>query len=375
MRAAFITDWLEKYGGAERVVTAINEIQKFDYYYAYINKMDMTKQKYTLGGREVVVVQSNILSIFKKRFRLLTPFFPLIVKSFNIQTKKNSIDLVVSSSWALSKSYRVGDEIHICYLQARNFKYVWEESALYFKGPIKLFSFLKPYLQKFDKSGAMNPDFLIANSHFVKEWVKEKYNREATVIYPPVDVDDFFISELKEDYFITVGRLEPYKRFDVLVEAFNENGKKLFVIGDGSELKKLQKKANENITFLGFKTKDDIKALLSKSLAFVYSGVEDFGIALVEALASGVPVIAYKGGAAEEIVNQDNGILFNHQSPLSVNQAIDEFSSKINSYNPTIIRYTSLKFSKERFQQEYKNYVEEVVLEHHNKLALISSFT
>jgi len=367
MKTAFITDWMEKYGGAERVVTAINEIYKFDFYYAYVNKMDATTQQLTLGGNNITVIESNILSLFKYKFRVLLPLFPWVIKEFNKQTKDNKIDLVISSSWALSKGYRVGNEIHISYLQARNFKYVWDEAHLYFKGVVKLLSFLKPHLQKFDLVSAQNPNFLVSNSVFVQNWVKKKYNRESVVIYPPVDVESFEISEIKEDYFVIVGRIEPYKRFDVVIEAFNENGKQLVVIGDGTELKYLKSIAKENIKFLGFQKKDIIKIYLSKARAFVYAGVEDFGIALVEAHASGIPVIAYNGGAAAEIIDATNGLCYDEQSPVALNNTVDDFLLKEKNYSKEIIRASSLKFSKERFKTEFKQYVDEIVIKYNKK--------
>jgi glycosyltransferase involved in cell wall biosynthesis len=358
MKRAFITDWLDKYGGAERVVTAINEIYEFDYYYAYVNKMAPETQKKTFGGRDVNVTTSNVMSLFKYKFRVLMPFFPYIIRKFNKQTSKNTVDLVISSSWAMSKGYRSGKEVHVCYLQARNFKYVWEEADLYFKGPLKMFSFLKSYLQKFDLKSSVNPNYLISNSVFVQNWVKEKYKRDSIVIYPPVEVEDFYISDLTEDYYITVGRLEPYKRFDVVVEAFTQSKKKLIVIGDGTQLSYLKSIAGENIEFLGYLDKKEICDYLSKAKAFVYGGIEDFGIAIVEAHAAGIPVIAFNGGASNEIVNSINGLCYNEQNPISLNKEIVLFENQIHIYDKTKIRESSFKFSKKRFQKEIKMYID-----------------
>lgn len=361
MKQALIHDWLDKYGGAERVITAISEVMHFDYYYAYVNKMADEDLRRVFANHPVRVEQSVLMTKFRSYFRYLMPLFPVVVNQFNEQTKRNKVDLVISSSWALSKSYRVGNEVHVCYLQARNFKYVWEEADKYFRGPFKLFSFVRPLLQKFDRHGGNNPNYLIANSHFVKKWVQEKYGRESTVIYPPVEVEDFYISEVKEDYFITVGRLEPYKRFDIIVDAFAKNGKKLLVVGDGSVRKELEKRATSNIQFVGYKTKEEIKDLLSKSQGFVFAGVEDFGIAIVEALASGVPVIAFNGGASEELINEENGILYDEQCPDALNRCISEFSKR--KYDSHRIRASSMKFSKERFKSEFKAFVDQVCRE------------
>ncbi|MBF2708191.1 glycosyltransferase [Flavobacterium soyangense] len=358
MKKAFITDWLDKYGGAERVVSAINEIYEFDYYYAYVNKMTLELQKKTFGNRDVNVISSRIMSLFKYKFRILMPFFPYIIKKFNKQTKQNEIDLVISSSWTMSKGYRSGNELHICYLQARNFKYVWEEADLYFKGPLKLVSFVKGYLQRFDIESARNPDYLISNSVFVQNWVKERYKRDSVVIYPPVDVEDFYISDTTDDYYVTVGRLEPYKRFDIVVEAFTQNKKKLVVIGDGTQSKYLKSIAGVNIEFTGYLEKTKIKDYLSKSKAFVFAGVEDFGIVIVEAHASGVPTIVFSGGAANEIVTPENGLCYNIQNAESLNSKLIDFENQYLSYNKNKIRESSLKFSKERFKNEIRTYVE-----------------
>lgn len=363
MKIALIHDWLDKYGGAERVITAITEKLEFDFYYAYVNRMDPRTQKLTFGNKEVGVIESSFLRPFKSHFRLFMPFFPLATHMFNRQTAGNKVDAVISSSWALSKSYRIGNEIHISYFQARNFKYVWDESHLYFTGFRKVFSFLKWPLRQYDIRSAQNPQYIVANSEFVKSWIRKKYNRDSHVIYPPVDVNAFSISEEKDDYYVTVGRLEPYKRFDIVVDTFNRNGKKLVIIGDGSQLRSLKAQAGKNITFTGFKSKEEIHRLLGRARAFVYAGVEDFGIVIVEALASGTPVIAYDGGASREIVGEKyaNGLLYNEQTHEALDKALQQFEERPVPFSPTEVRASSLRFSTERFQKEFISYVEGVL--------------
>ncbi len=361
MKKALIHDWLDLYGGAERVLTAISEIYSFDYYYAYVNKMSEEDIKKTFQNKEIKVIDSKAFRKFKPFFRFLMPFFPFLVRSFNKQTKDNKVDLVISSSWALSKGYRNQNEIHISYLHCRNFKYVWDEAYLYFKGPFKTLSFIKKPLRRFDIKSAQNPDYLITNSKFVQKWVKEKYNRDSTVIYPPVEVEDFYISDDKEDYFITVGRIVKCKRFEIIVEAFKINGKKLIIVGDGSARKDLEKNSTPNIHFVGFKNKDELKGLLAKARAFVFAAEEDFGIAIVEALAAGLPVLAYSGGASQELINNNNGILYDRQDPLVLNKALNKFLEKENEFNSVDIRESAKRFSKQRFQNEFKAFVEGTV--------------
>jgi glycosyltransferase involved in cell wall biosynthesis len=366
IRKAFITDWLEKYGGAERVVTAISEVYDFDYYYAYVNKMNEETQTMTFAGKKVIVEDSPILNKFKKRFRYLLPFFPFMVWHFNRQTRKNKVDLVISSSWSLSKAYRIGSEVHVCYLQARNFKYVWDEAYLYFKGPLKLLYPLKIFIQRFDLRTSKTPDYLIANSEFVSNWVQRYYNREATVIYPPVDVDDFYISPNREDYYITVGRIEPYKRFDIIVDAFKSNKKPLKIIGNGTQLKKLKENsaADSNIEYMGLRSKSEIIEMVSKAKGFVYAGVEDFGIVLVEALASGVPVIAYREGAAQEIVQDGRtGVLYDDQTPGALNAAIQKYENILHDFVSADLRESAFKFSKSNFKEQFAAFINNIKID------------
>jgi glycosyltransferase involved in cell wall biosynthesis len=295
------------------------------------------------------------------------PFFPMLVNSFNKQTKNNKVDLVISSSWALGKGYRIGNETHISYLHCRNFKYVWDEAYLYFRGPLKILSFLKKPLQKFDIQSSKVPDHIITNSIFVQKWVKEKYYRSSTVIYPPVEVDDFYISKEKKDYYITVGRIVKCKRFEIIVDAFNKNGKELIIVGDGSARKGLEKQASSNIKFIGFKTKDEFKDILAKAKAFVFAAEEDFGIAIVEALAAGVPVVAYRGGASEELINEETGILYKYQSESSLNNALYYFEKNLNKFKPELIRESSLRFSKSRFKKEIKVFIDNIIQTELNK--------
>ncbi|NLK81900.1 MAG: glycosyltransferase family 4 protein, partial [Bacteroidales bacterium] len=224
----------------------------------------------------------------------------------------------------------------------------------------KLLLFTKKYLQRYDIKTAQNPDFLISNSIFVQQWVKTHYKRDSVVIYPPVEIDNFEISNNKEDYYITIGRLEPYKRFDVIIEAFKKNGKKLIVVGDGSMRKDLENKSLSNITFVGYKNKIEVSSLLRKAQAFIYAGVEDFGIVYIEALASGVPIIGYNGGALPEIIEDGKeGYLYSQQSVDELNISIEKFFKFGVLLTPHEIREKSKRFSKEVFQQNFEKFISE----------------
>ncbi len=356
MKATLVIDWLDKYAGSERVIKAINETIDFTYYYSLINMMSPEDLKRTFGTSDIKIHTSS-LQYTGKYFRYLLPLFPLFTKQLVIPKDSK---LIISSSHAVAKSISSEHALHISYFQARNFKYIWDEQDLYFKGIKKVFKVFIPYLQKFDFQTAQKPDYIIANSSFVQNWIMQTYGRESIVIHPPVDVDTYVFSDQKEEYFVTVGRLEPYKRFDIIIDAFNKNGKKLIVIGDGSQKKMLMSKSKENIVFTGYLQAEGINKYLSKAKAFVYAGLEDFGIAPVEAQACGTPVIAYgKGGILDTVIHKKTGIYFHEQTLESVNEAIDIFEKY--TFDHHFIADHASRFSTNVFKEKFQTYVEKCI--------------
>ncbi len=361
-KVVLVADWLDKYAGSERVMTSLIKALNVDEIYTMINIMTQKDLQFLLGKkREDIKISDTNLRIFGKYFRYLLPFFPYFVKQISIS---KDTDIIISSSHAVAKGVKKPnkDAVHISYFQARNLKYIWDNVDLYFSGVKSLFKIFIPYLRKKDLQFSKNPDFIISNSHFVKDWVKKIYNRDSSVIYPPVDVDKFSLSDKRENYYIAIGRLEPYKRFDVLVKAFNKLGKKLVIVGSGSEEGKLKKIAKENIHFTGYLTTAKLAKLLSKAKAYVHVGIEDFGISAVEAQASGLPVICInKGGTAETVIDMETGIHFENISEEDLIQAVEFFEKHEKEFNPYKIRKHSEKFSRKRFEQEIKEFVEKVI--------------
>ena len=356
MKTAFIVDWLDKYAGSERVIKAINETMDFNYYYSLVNimtKEDLQKTFDTPSPK----IKTTYLQYTGKYFRYFLPLFPFFSKQLTVAKE---CKLIISSSHAIAKSISSENALHISYFQARNLKYIWEEQNLYFTGIKSLLKIFIPYLQKFDLEASKKPDYIIANSTFVQDWIKTTYNRESIVIHPPVDIETFTCYIDKEDYYVTIGRIEPYKRFDIIIDAFNKNGKKLIIIGDGSQKNILQNKAKDNIVFTGYLTHHEIKDYLSKAKAFVYTGLEDFGIAPVEAQACGTPVIAYgKGGVVDTVINGETGIYFNNQTEQSLNQAITTFENF--QFNYQFIANHAKQFSTEIFKLKFKTYINECI--------------
>ncbi|MBN2035108.1 MAG: glycosyltransferase [Chitinispirillaceae bacterium] len=200
----------------------------------------------------------------------------------------------------------------------------------------------------------------IANSHYIANRIKKCYNRDAKVIYPPVDVDQFYVSEKKDSYFITLSRLVGYKRIDIIINAFNELKLPLVVVGDGPAMKKLKSIAGPTITFAGHQESEAVQKLLSNARAFVFSAEEDFGIVNVEAQASGLPVIAFgRGGALETVIEGKTGLFFYKQDTACLIEKVKEFLQKEERFDPHEIRKNAEQFPRSRFETEFKAFVDE----------------
>lgn len=363
MKKALVVDWLDKYGGAERVLTSLQNTFDFDEAYSLVNVMKGNDFKKIFP--ENYQVKTTFLQKADNYFRFF--FFTFHYFTSKIKVDKE-VDLIISSSHAVAKGVKKSspDQLHISYFQARNFKYIWDEVDLYFGKTVFLLKPLINLLRKIDQHQSQRPDFVISNSKFVQNWVKQTYNRDSVVIYPPVSLEHFSFCDTKEDYYVAIGRIVPYKRFDLVIETFNAINKKLIVIGDGDQLSKLKSVAKPNIQFTGYLDSTEVNKILSKAKAFIHIGLEDFGIAPIEAQACGTPVIAYKaGGVLETVVNGETGILFNEQTTSSLIAAIDEFENK--TFDLFEIRNHAFTFSKERFESEIKNYISKCLNKDYNQ--------
>ncbi len=217
-------------------------------------------------------------------------------------------------------------------------------------------------LRKWDLKTAQNVDIFIANSRCVQNRIKRIYQRDSIIIFPPVDTDKFLLSSKKDSYYLTVSRLVPYKKTSMLVEAFNKfPNKKLIVVGEGEELKKIKKIANpKNIEILGYQPDREVIKLMQGAKAFLYGGLEDFGIVMGEALATGTPVIAYgRCGALDIVKHKENGILFFEQTPIAVRNAVLQFETL--EFDNNKIRKYALKFSKKEFRKRIKNIIDATI--------------
>ena len=293
------------------------------------------------------------LPFSKKLYQLYLPFMPLALSLF----KLNNYDLVISSESGPAKGVKIQPGVkHICYCHTP-MRYIWDMYDEYRSNAGFLTRALMPlfitWLRNWDRATSRGVDQFIANSRFVQQRIKNIYGRESMVIYPPVAVDQFKVSDIVEDFYLYAGELTHYKQPQLAIEAFNSSGRKLFVIGEGGIENELKRLAEPNITFLGRQTFDSLRQYFSQCRALIFPGIEDFGIVPVEVMASGRPVIAYRGGGAlETVVENESGLFFDEQTPDSLNSVIDQFEASEGSFRPADIRNIALKFSKERFLSE-----------------------
>ncbi|WP_337967937.1 glycosyltransferase family 4 protein [uncultured Flavobacterium sp.] len=364
MKKALISDWYYVNGGAEKVIHSINSIWKDFDHFALIDFLDDNDRSFILNGKKAKTSFIQRLPTVKQNHRKFLQLFPIAIEQFNL----SDYELIISSSSAVAKGVKTHkNQLHICYCHSP-MRYAWDLQDQYLKDS-GLDSGLKGFyakyvlnkIRKWDLKTSENVDYFIANSNHIAQRIKKIYNRESTVIYPPVDVDFFTLKEEKEDYYFAASRLVSYKKTQLIVEAFNELPQlKLIVAGDGPEFEKLQKIAKSNIEFVGFVDNLRLKSYMQKAKAFVFAAEEDFGIIPVEAQACGTPVIAFgKGGTLETVVENETGVFFKEQNPQKIKEAIINFENI--KFDPQIIREHAMKFSKQRFENEMKEFIEDKI--------------
>jgi glycosyltransferase involved in cell wall biosynthesis len=253
---------------------------------------------------------------------------------------------------------------YLCYCLSP-MRYVWDMYHDYRStaGPVTraVMTPLLHYLRTWDQVSAQRPDRYVAISRFVAARVAKYYGRKAEVIYPPVAVQDFTVATSSEDFYLSVGQLVPYKRADLMVEAFNQSGKALVVIGEGELLPKLRRIARPNVKLLGWQPFETIRDHYSRCRALVFPGIEDFGIVPVEAMACGKPVIAIgAGGILDTVVDGQTGVLFSEHSVAGLNRAIEEAERR--NFDPNAIRAHAMQFATERFMERFKACVDDLLV-------------
>lgn len=357
MKLAIVHDYLNQFGGAERVIMALHEV--FPDAPIYTSIYDENKLPVEFRKMDIRVSFMQKFPFIFKLFKFYLLFYPLAFESFDL----SNYDVILSSSSAFAKGVKKKPgQKHVCYCYTPT-RFVWRYND-YVKregfGPIlrRILELILEPIKKWDLIAVRGVDHFIAISKTIQNRIQRVYGRKSSLIYPPVDTHRYGISSVDKDYFLVVSRLNPYKRIDLVVEAFNDLGLPLKIIGTGPDLKKLQKIAKDNIEFLGRQSEPALVKCYSECRAFIFPGEEDFGIAPVEAMAAGRPVIAYRaGGARETIVPGKTGVFFKEQSVAALVEAVNKFQFAV--FNKEAIRAQALKFSKKIFQDKIKSFVEE----------------
>ena len=362
MKKALIHDWFSTYAGAEKCVESFTNIWDDFEIYSLIDFLSGTDRDKILKGKHAHTSFIQKLPFAKDKYRNYLPLFPLAIEQFDL----SDYDVVLSSSHAVAKGVLThSNQLHIAYVHTP-IRYAWDlyhqylrESGLDrgLKGMLAKYFLHK--IRLWDASTANRVDHYVANSRYIARRIKKTYGKPSDVIYPPVDVDKFTLREAKEEFYLTASRMVPYKKIDLIVEAFSQMDKKLLVIGDGPDMAKIKSKAGKNVELLGFADDETMADLMGRAQAFVFAAEEDFGITPVEAQACGTPVICFgRGGARETVLDGESGLYFMEQNTKELLAAVAKFEQNYDKFEPTKIRENSLKFSRARFEAEIKSYVE-----------------
>jgi len=355
-KVAIVHYWLINWRGGEKVVEAMLELYPDADIYTHVYCEHGTEGK--LLGKNVFQTFISKLPKAKKWYQKYLPLMPIALEQLDLR----EYDLVISSESGPAKGVITHpDALHICYCHSP-MRYVWDMYPDYLSSAgILTRSVMRPlihYLKMWDRLSADRVDIFVSNSEFVSKRISKFYRRESVVINPPVDIEEFEYCEKKEDFYLVLGQLTPYKRADLVVDAFIDNGKNLVVIGDGEQYRDLKLKESKNIKILGRAEWSVCKDHLKRTKALIFPGIEDFGMVPVEAMACGTPVMAFaQGGALETVVDGVSGLFFFEQSKEAIADCIQRFEST--EFDRAGIRKHAESFSKRNFLDKFKSLVNE----------------
>lgn len=353
MKIAIIHDYLVSYGGAEKTFKVLSQIFPEAELYTLFYNLKI-KQRLFPNKKIHTSFLQKFPAILRKKYQLLLPFLPIAAETLDFR----DFDVVISASHSFAKGIITRPKTtHICYCYSPT-RYLWDKAR---------FRPFLHYLRIWDRQAAERVDRFVAISKTVQKRIKKYYKRDSVVIYPPVQFSRLrqgfggqAISKSQNEFYLIVSQLRKYKRIDLAIDAFNKLGLELVIVGDGPERKKLQRKAKKNIKFLGWQPDEAVKKYYKNCTAFIFPGEDDFGIAPVEAMAYGKPVLAYrKGGAVETVIEDKTGELFDYQNAAVLADGIRRMREK--RYNPKLIRKHAKKFSQERFEKEFKSFIKKAI--------------
>lgn len=366
-KVAIIHDWLVVSGGGEKVLSEIIKLFPDADLFSTVDFLPQ-EQRDIISNKNVHTSFIQKLPWARSKYRNYLPLMTYAIEQLDVA----KYDIVISSSHAVAKGIITGpDQLHICYCHSP-IRYAWDLQNQYLKesnltsGIKSLFArWILHKIRIWDYRTSNGVDYFIANSSYISRRINKVYGRTSTVIYPNVAVEDFDVSVDKSNYYFTASRMVPYKKMDLIVEAFSKMpDKKLIVIGEGPQFEKIKKVASGNVTLMGYQKFTVLKDKMAKAKAFIFAAEEDFGIIPVEAQACGTPVIAFGKGGALETVNgygdeNPTGVFFDEQSIDSIISAVEKFEMVSSEITPNNCRKNAEKFSTDRFKKEFYEYVME----------------
>lgn len=365
-KIALVHDWFITFAGSERVVEQLLQVFPDADLFTLMDFMPAPDRNFLYGK----LVHTSFLQTFpflnKRNYRNFLPFMPLAIEQLDL----SAYDIILTNCHAVSKGVITGPEqLHISYVH-NPLRYAWDMQNDYLSvsGIKNLKSLLARsilhYIRIWDSAAAQRPDIIFGNSGFICRRIEKIYRRKAGMLYPPVNTDYFSLHTQKEDFYLAASRLVPYKRIDLIVDAFaGLPDKKLVVIGDGPEARKLQSLNLPNVKWLGFQPNDVLRDTMQRARAFIFAAKEDFGIIPLEAQACGTPVIAFgQGGVRETVIGLERenptGVFFHEQTIESLRAAILAFERNRSLFSPSACRANAERFSNERFRREIHEIVE-----------------
>jgi len=358
-KIALVHDWLNGMRGGEKCLEVFCEL------YPHADLFALVYEKGTLSQtiESVPITTSFIqkLPFGLSHYRNSLPLFPLAVEPFNL----NDYDVVFSSSHCVAKGVRHGRQCyHISYIHSP-MRYIWDSFDLYFKQrrtPLQVrlsAEIIRPFMKYWDRKSSQRVDTFLCNSRYIHEKIRNLYNREARVIYPPVDLSGFQPGGDKADYYLMVGALAPNKRVDLAIEAFNRLKYPLKIVGKGQDAAFCRSIAASNVVFLGNVDDHRLTELYQQARAFVFPGIDDCGITPLEAQACGTPVIAYAAGGALETVTRETGLFFRHPTTAALMETVEQMEKQWQQFSTRkLVRHVQ-RFNRERFKSEIAQAVEE----------------